>query len=141
MNDCLLSAMGGGGNNEARIVAFLGDTSVSAPYVINNSGAAPLPGSSELAAIHLLISEGAQLVFLSSRTDNENMKFLQSLQNVGLKIQHKFDINFKVSGHINWGPSRYWQALMSRKTLILREPTLLWTYAQEFTNRVRRKIW
>lgn len=140
MNDCLLLAMGDDAVGESRILAFLGDTSVSAPYILNNSVETLVPGSSELAAIHSLISDGAHLIFLGSQADNENLAFLQDLRDAGLKIQLKFDINFQTSEKINWGPSRYWQALMNRKELILKEPLLLWTYAKEFANRISKKI-
>ena len=76
-----------------------------------------------------------------AETDKKYKEGIRIIEENGIKINNKLDINFQVDADIKWGFSRYWRALLSRRKLILSEPTLLLTYAKEFIKRSLSKLW
>ena len=139
MNDRIISALHD--EKKLNIRSFVGTVSkeeLRVPVLANSLSDL---NEKDITEVKQYLSKGAQVIFLYSETDKKYKEGIRIIEENGIKINNKLDINFQVDADIKWGFSRYWRALLSRRKLILSEPTLLLTYAKEFIKRSLSKLW
>ncbi len=137
MNDRIISAIDN--HKEFNIVFFVGETSNN---LFLNKYCKNIYSLSESDFIDLqnLLKNGSDACFLFAENGSEYKESMQLLSKKNISVKQSFDINFQSTPQIKWVFSRAVRALISRRKLILSEPTLLFTYMKEYILRLFKRF-
>jgi hypothetical protein len=137
INDRIISALND--TEEFSIKFFLGKSSnnIEIPYSYKNLNELD---DEDLRKLKSLISSGSDSCLLYTEKDSNFKSLIEHLEENNIKIKKEFDINFQSNADIQWVFSRAFRALLSRRKLIISEPTLLITYIKEYIIRFLKKF-
>ena len=79
-------------------------------------------------------------IVLRSSVERRHDNIAHIMSELNIIPAREFDINFESTNSIQWGAKRYLNAIWSRRHVIRREPSIVFTYAKELLARKLKRF-